>query len=161
MNPIVDPAWYAVWRQDAIQELAEKNQKLAEEFQLGKWPQFDFDLEQGWLTFSSGGQPVVRASVQVVGTVASGKDWLWAWANDWWSQKVTQDAQETRRFGQKHNISELTRATLQDEDLEALGWELSAVASRITSARGVYRAPTGKGLLFVLLREITILTSQA
>jgi hypothetical protein len=157
MNPIVDPAWYGVWRQDAIQELAEKNQKLAEEFQLGKWPRFDFDLEQGWLTFSSDGKPAVRAAVQVAGTVASNKDWLWAWANDWWSQLVTRDAREARRFGQKHNISELTRASLQDEDLEALGWELSAVAARITSAHGVYRAPTGKGLLFVLLKEISLL----
>jgi len=158
MNPIVDPAWYSGWRQQAIQELAEKNQKLSEEFQLGKWPRFDFDLEEGWLTFSSEGKPAVRAAVQVVGTVASGKDWLWAWANDWWSEVVTRDAREARQFGQKHNISELTRPSLQDEDLEALGWELSAVAVRITSARGVYRAPTGKGLLFVLLKEISSLT---
>ena len=158
MNPIVDPAWYAAWRQDAIQELAEKNRKLTEEFQLGNWPRFDFDLEKGWLTFSSQGKPVVRAAIQVVGTVASTKDWLWAWANDWWSEQVKQDAQETKRFGQKHNISELTRASLQDDDLEALGWELSAVAARVTSARGVYCAPTGKGLLFVLVREISSLT---
>jgi hypothetical protein len=158
MNPIVDPVWYAAWRHDAIQELAEKNQKLTEEFQLGNWPRFDFDLEKGWLTFSSQGEPVVRAAIQVVGTVASGKDWLWAWANDWWSEPVKRDAQETKRFGQKHNISELTRASLQDDELEALGWELSAVSARITSARGVYRAPTGKGLLFVLLREISSLT---
>ena len=158
MNPIVDPAWYGVWRQDAIQELAQKNRDLSEEFQLGKWPRFDFDLEKGWLTFTGEGKPTVRAAVQVVGTVASNKDWLWAWANDWWSELVTKDAQETRRFGQKHNISELTRPSLQDDNLEVLGWELSAIAARITSARGVYRAPTGKGLLFVLFREISFLT---
>jgi hypothetical protein len=157
MNPIVDPAWYGGWRQDAIQELAEKNQKLWEEFQLGKWPQFDIDLDKGWLTFSGDGGLAVRAAAQVIGTVASGKDWLWAWANDWWSEMVTRDAQETRRFGEKHNISELTRASLRDEHLEALGWELSAVACRVTSARGVYRAPTGKGLLFVLLRDVSLL----
>jgi hypothetical protein len=157
MNPIVDPAWYGGWRQDAILELAEKNQKLSEEFQLGKWPRFDIDLDKGWLTFSGEGRPVIKAPVQVVGTVASGKDWLWAWANNWWSEIVTRDALETRRFGEKHNISELTRESLRDENLEALGWELSAVACRVTSARGVYRAPTGKGLLFVLLREVSFL----
>jgi len=158
MNPIVDPTWYGAWRQDAIQEMAQKNRKLVDEFQLGKWPRFDFDFEQGWLTFSGEGKSAVRAAVQVVGTVAAGKDWLWAWSNDWWSDAVTQDAREARRFGQEHNISELTRASLQDADLEALGWELAAVSARITSALGVYRVPTGKGLLFVLFREISSLT---
>lgn len=160
MNAIADPVWYGAWRQDAIHELVEKNQKLAEEFQLGRWPRFDFDFDKGLLIFSKEGMSIVRATVQVVGTVASGKDWLWAWANDWWSDSVVRSARHTRQFGEEHGISELKTPSLQDADLESLGWELSAVATRVTSARGAYRVPTEKGLLFVLFTDISFLTQK-
>jgi hypothetical protein len=155
---VTNPVWYDAWRHSAVHELLEKNQRLTEEFQLGHWQRFGFDLDKGWLTFLDDGKPKVRAVIQVVGTVASGKNWLWAWGNDWWPALVTRDVTQVRRFGEENQIAELMTASLLDESLEDLGWELSAVAARIVSAPGAYRAPTEKGFLFVLFREVSFLT---
>ena len=147
------PAWYADWRHDAVHELMAKQDRNRETYGTDAWPRFDYDLEARTLTFSDPSGPKVCADIQVVGTTGS-KDWLWGWANDHWPSDSVIDVARVRSFGEENGVEELTSAYLEDEDLNALGWELTAVTARIVGAVGAYRPPGKTGALFLVYRSI-------
>jgi hypothetical protein len=62
-----------------------------------------------------------------------------------------------RNFGEEHGIGELVCEYVTDvDDLNGLGWELSAVATRVTNALGVYRpSPTDGGAVFLLYKSMS------
>jgi hypothetical protein len=153
-----EPEWYSDWRHDAYHELEAKNGRLEDEFRIGQWERFDYDLGPGTLTFSSGGSPKVVCEIQVAGTTSVGAgNWLWAWANsDWPADRVT-DSLLVRDFGEKHGICELMHDYVDPEDdLNALGWQLTAAMVRITGALGAYRPPRDEGGgLFLVYRSVS------
>jgi hypothetical protein len=151
------PVWYPDWGQEASRLLRGKNAKLEAEFGIGTFPRYDYDVDKCQIVFSRDGRPRVRASIQVVGTT-SAKNWLWAWGNDWWPGFATRDASMARAFGEEHGIGELTSAYLEDEDLLALGWDMTSVTARISGAAGAYRPPGENGDLFLLLRDVSFVT---
>jgi len=151
-----EPDWYKSWRHDAVHELLDKNDRLKAEFKLGTWPRYDYDLGNGRMTFSSQEKVGVVAAVQVVGTAAT--NWLWGWGNESFPELAVESASATKLFGEEHGITELTLAYLEDESPEKLGWELSAITARITSAKGVYRVPSQNGSLFLVLRELSFVS---
>jgi len=150
------PDWYPSWRRQAFHLLQEKNARLKSEFGLGGWPRFDYDVDAGTLMFSDERERRVVAEAQIVGTTSlrSG-DWLWAWANSDWPQSRTAGARAVREFGERHGVGELICGSLEDENLNALGWGLTAVAARVTGALGAYRPPREEdGGLFLLCTRI-------
>ncbi|MET0272609.1 MAG: DUF6882 domain-containing protein [Phenylobacterium sp.] len=148
------PPWYAAWRHEAVHELGAKQDRLKESFQVGAWPRYDYDVDAGTLTFSDASGPKVMAEIQIVGTTGP-KDWLWSWANSHWSPPSYEDVLRVRAFGEEHGIAELTSDYLEDEDLNALGWEMTAVAARVLDAAGAYRPPRDNGGgLFLVYRSI-------
>jgi hypothetical protein len=151
------PDWYGAWRHDAVHELQAKTEHAKNEFGLGKWERYDYDIDAGILEFSHQGILKVVARIQVVGTTgdASGT-WLWAWANDHLPREAIESALATKRFGEEHQIDELTIGSLTDESLSDLGWELTAVAARVTHARGAYCAPSETGAVFFIYDTIAL-----
>lgn len=140
------PDWYADWRHEAFHELQAKNERLQEEFRIGEWPRYDYDLENGTLTFSADSRPALIADIQLAGsTSANAGNWLWAWGNSHWPQPCTTDSERVREFGEEHGICELTHDYVDGDELNALGWELTAVMARITGAIGAYRPPRDEG----------------
>ncbi len=149
------PDWYPDWRHDAFHQLMAKIDRLKAEFELSRWPRYDYDLQAGTLTFSDNGVAKVVAEIQVVGTTSNrANNWLWAWANDHWPPERTTDSQKVLHFGEEHGICELTHDYVEDDDINHLGWELTAVAARITDALGAYRPPDETGAMFLLYRSI-------
>jgi hypothetical protein len=141
-----DPDWYASWRHDAFHELKEKNEQLESEFRLGAWPRFDYDITAGTLTFSEHGVAKVVAQIQIAGSTSfKAGNWLWSWGNSHWPKERSADAERVRAFGKERGISELAEAQVRDGDLNALGWELTAVMVRVTGAVGAYRPPRDEG----------------
>jgi hypothetical protein len=149
-----DPAWYADWREEAFQELGDKQDRLEEKYGLGQWPRYDYDLETTRLTFSDEHGPKVACEVQVVGTVGDA-DWLWGWANAHLPTSCTKDVLQVKSYGQEHGIDELACSHLKAKDLQGLGWMLTAVAARLLGADGAYRTPNG---LFMICRSIRFLS---
>src|SRR5262249_45865169 len=148
------PAWYGEWRDEAFQELVDKQDRLEAELHLGKWSRYDYDLERKSLTFSHSGGPRVLAEVQAIGTTAA-QDWVWAWANPSLPQASTEDALQVKAFGSQHGIAELTSASVKDKSPDQLGWQLAAAGAKIVAAAGAYRAPSKSvGALFFLIRSI-------
>ncbi|MER8462807.1 DUF6882 domain-containing protein [Mesorhizobium sp. M1409] len=142
------PDWYPAWRDEAIEQLTVKNDRLEKDFRIGHWSRYDYDIATRRLLFSKDGDVKLTAEVQIAGsTSAKSQSWLWAWANSNWPDNVMIDAKRVRSFGETNSIDELTQtyATDADDDLEVLGWELSAVAVRICDALGAYRSPSAEG----------------
>jgi hypothetical protein len=152
------PDWYAQWRHDAVHELMAKNDVLKEKFSISVWPRYDYDVDSRSLIFSDADGPKVRAEIQVVGTTGP-KDWLWSWANSHWPAPVVEDLHRVRDFGLEHGIEQLTSDYLEDEDLNGLGWQLTAVAARILNAPGAYRPKRDNGGgLFLIYRSINFVS---
>jgi hypothetical protein len=140
------PDWYLGWRHDAVHQLQEKNARLKAEFRLHDWPRYDYDVEAGTLIFSDDGIPKVVAEIQIAGSTSlRAGDWLWAWANSHWPPQRVIDSQAARAFGEKHGICDLTHENVKDDDLNSLGWGLTAVMVRLTDALGAYRPPRDEG----------------
>ncbi|AZO14541.1 MAG: hypothetical protein E5V79_01930 [Mesorhizobium sp.] len=153
----MQPDWYPAWRDEAFEQLTAKNARLAKDFRLGNWSRYDYDLTAGKLVFSDQSGVKVVSEIQIAGsTSAKAGNWLWAWANSNWPPEFITDAQSARSFGKKHGISELTRDYVTNEDLNALGWELTSVVTRICNACGAYRCPPDDGVgLYLILKTIS------
>ena len=151
------PGWYPDWRHEAVHQLQEKNARLRSEFRFGEWPRFDYDVDAGRLIFSEEeGIPKVVAEIQIVGTTSfKAGDWLWSWGNSHWPQPRVTDAELVRAFGEEHGICELAHDHLRDDDVNALGWEMTAVMVRLTNAVGAYRPPGEDGALFLTCKSVT------
>lgn len=152
------PDWYPAWRDESFDQLQDKNDRLHREFRLGTWPRYDYDLPAGKLLFSEDGVVKIVTEIQIAGsTSAKASNWLWAWANSNLPGDLLSDAKLVRSFGERNGIDELAQAyvTDVDEDLEALGWELTGAMVRICNALGAYRSPRGEGgALYLIVKSI-------
>jgi hypothetical protein len=149
------PDWYPEWRHEAVHQLQDKNATLSEQFNLGSWPRYDYDVDAGTLTFSEGGVVRVIAEIQIAGTTSTkARNWLWAWANSHWPAECVTASQQVKAFGEEHGICELTHEYVDDNEINHLGWELTAVTARVTGALGAYRPPDENGALFLVYKTI-------
>ncbi|ESW79157.1 hypothetical protein NKI32_09500 [Mesorhizobium sp. M0761] len=154
----MNPHWYVAWRDEAVEQLDAKNARLQQAFRLGSWPRYDYDLTEGKLLFSDNGITKVVAEIQIAGsTSAKASNWLWAWANSNLPGELLADAKLVRSFGQEHSIDELAQsyAIALNNDLEVLGWKMTAVAVRICNGLGAYRSPRGEGgALYLIFKSV-------
>jgi hypothetical protein len=151
------PDWFPDWRHDAFHQLQDKNARLTAEFQLDSWRRYDYDFDAGMLIFSEQGVPKVIAEIQIAGTTSTeAGNWLWAWANAHLPPALVTDSQLVRAFGEEHGISDLTCEIVEDDDLNALGWELTSIMVRLTNALGAYRPPRDEGgSLYLIYKSMT------
>ncbi|QLQ13837.1 MAG: hypothetical protein HZY74_11970 [Brevundimonas sp.] len=91
--------------------------------------------------------------MQIVGTTGAA-DWRWAWANSHLPEQFVEDSFEARAFGEDNGIAELASPSLAEDDLNALGWRLSAATVRLVNGLGVYCAPTKTGAVFLIIKSI-------
>ena len=140
------PDWYPDWRHEAVHQLQDKNASLDAKFRIGSWPRYDYDVDAGTLTFSENGAVKVIAEIQIAGTTsAKASNWLWAWANSNWPSECSADSQQVKGFGEEHGICELTHQSVDSDQINHLGWELTAVMAPVTGALGAYRPPRDEG----------------
>ena len=151
------PDWYPAWRDDAFHDLLVKNEHLKNTFRFGDLPRFDYDAHAGTLIFSEDGVAKVISEIQIVGTT-SARDWLWSWANPHWDGCSVGEMQMVRAFGVEHGIEELTSEYVDDDDINALGWALTAVTARILGAAGAYRPPDKTGCIFLICKSVALVT---
>lgn len=154
-----NPDWYPAWRDEAVEQLDAENSQLQDDFRLGSWPRYDYDLKAGKLLFSEQGVVKVVAEIQIAGsTSGKGRNWLWAWANSNVPTELVSDARLVRAFGEKNGVDDLSQAFVadRDNDLTALGCGLTAAMARICDdARGAYRSPRGEGGgLYLIIKNI-------
>ena len=138
---------------ECIAEVDLKNQKLAEEFGFGTYERWDINQEIGELVFSDGGVPKLVCSVTMLGSYSDGSQtWMWGWANPSLLAPLTRDTITVRDYGAKNRIEDLTLEKTAATEGEA--WALSALACRILGGLGLYKGPTAKGFVMMMLKEI-------
>lgn len=150
---------FAEYLHESVHQLIDLNEKYHDEFRIGEYARWDYDLEDAKLRFSNEGVVLVEADIQAAGSIAnSSKSWLWSWANSSLPDHVTDAILAVKEFGETHHILKLT-----DDYWEATeddGWEMAAVANRIIGGKGVYRCPDEKGFFFLILTDIRFVKSQ-
>jgi hypothetical protein len=147
------PAWYDAWCEEAFAAFTAKQQQLSETYRLESWERYDYDTRAGTLTFSDAAGPRVLADIQVVGSIDD-EDWFWGWANEVWPAPSVDGIRALQAFGAEHGVEELTTEYLESDDLDGLGWMLTAIAARVLEAEGGYRAPVQGGQVYFLIRSI-------
>ena len=154
----MQPDWYPAWRDEAFDQLAAKNARLEQDFRLGHWMRYNYDLAAGKLIFSDKAGAKVISEIQIAGsTSAKAGNWLWAWANSNLPCDLLGDAKLVRAFGEKKGVDDLAQAYVDDTsgDLDALGWELTAAMVRVCNALGAYRSSRGEGgALYLVFKNI-------
>jgi Family of unknown function (DUF6882) len=133
----------------AVAEMGAKQEALR--VKTGDHPRYDWNQDAGTIVFSGDGKVPIVADIQFVGDIDGG-EWLWAWANDSIAANLRRDADAVRRFGADNGYALLTRARLSAT--EADGWDLAAVAMKVTGAEAVYRSPGTDKTAFLLLTNI-------
>jgi len=130
-------------------------ESLQREYQLGRWPRFDYDEGAGILVFSEGGVARVLADVQFVGEVSRrDSTWTWAWELPYVSAPLASAASQARRYGWLHGVAPLRRSGWRGDDVD--GWEMTSLTGWIAGAEGGYRAPSSDSAryTFMLLRNV-------
>ncbi|OHB27699.1 MAG: hypothetical protein A2790_16885 [Phenylobacterium sp. RIFCSPHIGHO2_01_FULL_69_31] len=147
------PDWYDAWCEEAFATFTAKQKRMDETHRLAAWARYDYDAAACTLTFSDEAGPRVVADIQVVGTIG-GQDWMWGWANGNWPAQSTEAMRQVRQFGLDNGIEELATDVLTSDDLPGLGWMLAAISARVLEAEGAYRAPSGAGAVYLLIRSL-------
>ena len=130
--------------------LIEQNQK---DFKLNSFTRFDWHPWRGELVFSSGGVPKVVAKIQVVGNLSSkAKTWFWSWANAGVVDAIRVSARKARDFGIENGILRLMQPRWAAQEKDA--WEMTAITTKATDAKGAFRVPGQDGSNYLVLTDI-------
>jgi len=111
---------------------------------------WNVDMEKGEISF---GDKLVFP-IQVLGTFShSSKSWLWSWANtkSGLSEKVIQQAQQLKKYGEDNGIDLLKNSDFDatNDDLHLIG----LIASGMFNSSGYYIADYGQGLMVVTIKS--------
>ena len=144
---------FEAWLGDAFAAFRPKAE--ATDASCAPYPEREYDLHNGTLTFFEDGVPRLRARIQVVGTTGR-SDWLWAWANERLPRDVIRDAEAVRRFGEDNGVEWFSEERFEPQQLEAFGWEMTIAAAKIAGAVGATAVPYGDGgrQTFFLLHDL-------
>jgi hypothetical protein len=139
---------------EAWAELTQRQERLATEFGLAD-AAWVVDQERGLIEFERKDGALVRAPVQIIGTLNPTTNvFAWGWRHPNVHARLRANAERTRWFGEKHGMEELTRAKVQATEAEA--WRLTALAMKVNAAAGAYRAPTDGPLVFMTIGKASV-----
>jgi hypothetical protein len=156
MEPSVLQSWTAE-ADRCYAALCDKQDLLETDFSLSKHKRWDYDQETGLLVFSNNGVPAVYADIEMIGSVSTKTDtWLWSWANFHFLENVRTRVLAVRDYGETNGFPYLTVPKWPAD--ENKGWGVSAIATHVLDAKGVYRVPTDNGFLFMAITTIRYAT---
>ncbi|OQW63433.1 MAG: hypothetical protein A4S17_07180 [Proteobacteria bacterium HN_bin10] len=142
----VDRFWAESWI-----DLLNRQQWLSKRLKLDTAPWL-VDQNAGIIQFERKDGAQVTAPVQIIGAWnPRTRIFRWAWDHPMVAQRLRNDAERTRWFGDKHGLEELTVKSLRLDEQDA--WRLAAVAMKVNGSYGVYRAPTEGPVIFMTLGE--------
>lgn len=132
-------------------DLLNRQRWLSKKLKLDSAP-WVVDQNSGLIQFERKDGSLVTAPIQIVGAWNPRTEvFRWAWDHPLVAQRLRNDAERTRWFGDKHGLEELTLKSLRMDEKEA--WQMTALAMKVNAAHGVYRAPTDGPVIFMTLGE--------
>lgn len=121
-------------------------------YDIGKHERWDWDQETGKLIFSDEEKPVVECDIDFVGTVSTATDtWMWAWANESFTENVKQRSRQIRRIGVENHYLKLACGHWAANEVD--GWEMTSIMAKETGALGAYRTPSDHGFVYMVIHK--------
>lgn len=158
MNPMSEKEFQEL-RQNSNWSMRMQIDRNQKEFQLDTFPRFDWDPWRGELVFSTDGVPKVVAAVQVVGSLSTRfKTWLWAWANSALLPSVRQSVIRVRQFGEERTLLTLIQPKWAAKEADA--WQMTAIAHKLTDARGAFKCPSEDGFTFMVFTDLRAVSDR-
>jgi len=141
-------------------EYLQEQQKIAEDrYEIGKYENWFYDQETGYLTFSDGDIAKIKIKYESTGSISKISDtWLWSWGNPHLEDKIKSDILKIKKYGEKHNFEPLTKKKWKADEYD--GWEMTAIAAFLMKAKGAYRVPTENTYSFMIFKEIIDLRTE-
>ena len=140
---------YETFLSESTGYLKARIERAKEQFGVGSFPRYEYDLFRGEIWWSEIGAPKVRGRVTVVGSISTKSNtWLWSWGNPHFSDIILGDIDKVRALGESEGIAKLTEKKWDAEEVD--GWEMTAIAARLLEAEGAYRSPSENAFLFLL-----------
>ncbi len=97
------------------------------------------------------GEAVV-ADVTITGSFSTRtSSWMWAWANDGYTDAERAAVAPLRVFGEVRGIEKFQSAHWSAEEVD--GWEVTQIAADLLRAAAIYRAPFDHVLVYMLLNK--------
>ncbi len=142
----VDRFWAESWI-----DLLNRQRWLSKRLKLETAP-WQVDQNAGIIQFERKDGALVTAPVQIIGAWNPRTSMFrWGWDHPMVAQRLRNDAERTRWFGDKHGLDELTQRSLKMSEQEA--WQMTALAMKVNASHGVYRAPTEGPVIFMTLGQ--------
>lgn len=113
---------------------------------------WDFDSEEGRLSFTFPNHEV-SAPAQVVGLYQKDSaTWSWAWAKKAISFNLTGEARKVRKFGQENGFEPLVEPAWCGPIADA--WNMAAIACSLSQAAGVFCGHSDKTAVYFLFGDV-------
>lgn len=142
----VDRFWAESWI-----DLLNRQRWMARKLKLEAAP-WVVDQNAGVIQFARQDGATVTAPVQIIGAWNPRTEMFrWGWDHPNVAQRLRNDAERTRWFGDKHDLAELTTRALKMNEQGA--WQMTALAMKVNGAYSVYRAPTDGPVIFMTLGQ--------
>ncbi|WP_421246920.1 DUF6882 domain-containing protein [Aeromonas sanarellii] len=149
------PSAVESFMQHSLEGLQEQTAIHRATWQLGKEQSWYVDQDLGIIRFEFADGVVATAPVQIVGTYnPQNGTFLWGWDHPSVTEPLRRTATLVRHYGAEHKIADFTEREVTCTEAEA--WEFTAVAVRLDSANGAYRANTGGALVYMTFGTVTL-----
>jgi hypothetical protein len=98
---------------ESVHQLMDLNKQYQEEFKIGSYERWNYDLETATLTFSHEQVRRVVAQIQAAGSISNkSKSWLWSWANESLPDHVTDSILAVKEWGGAKQHTQVERRLL-------------------------------------------------
>jgi hypothetical protein len=136
--------------QKATAYMRRKNDDAWRVWSLGSLPRFDWDQQEGQLSFSGDRRGSIVADIQFIGSWSeTAGTWMWAWANESVLEPMKREVQEVREFGRSNDLAELTDP-VWEAPIEA-AWDMTALSCYVLQSEMAYRAPDSDKAAYTFL----------
>jgi hypothetical protein len=141
---------------DSTEFLQARIARARENFGIGKYERYDYDLPSNRFWWSNAGVPQVEARIIIVGSISiTSKTWLWSWANPHFDDVRTPEIERVREYGIQNGIAPLIERKWPAEETD--GWEMTSISAHLLECSAAYRSPSSTGGLFLLLNDLRFL----
>ncbi len=130
----------------AFAEVQRYTRELVQRHALATYPQWGYDENRAFLTFTNGVDQFVVLAQLVGYWFPDDSKWQWAWDDSTLPERVARSAVAAREWGKVNEIELLTSPTVAAD--ETLSWKLTAYAAKLTGCPGVYRCQSGPRFLY-------------
>ncbi len=144
---------YRAFVQKSYEYLQEQQDVCAMHWGIGSFTHWEVDQEAAELVFSKSQGPSLVCRMQIAGTYSrDSRTWMWSWNNPSIQEHLREAATIARRFGQEHDLPELTAPGWAADEADA--WAMTAVTANLVQAKGAYRGGNESGVTFMLMMDL-------